>query len=229
MKIKEFIKSKSGSAAVEASIVVPIVIMIIFVMMYLGFIMYQQTALTVIANETASSIGQVYSTNSKDPFIGFATPTELGDTYYYRALQNVVNDFVQVHGALNSEAGKKSNWYSQYRITSSQLYKPKGDIDVNTEFENTPGMIFQKTVVVTINANYDLPFIRFFGITDSTIKVTAVGKAQCYDILDYGSSMSLASKMAKDIVDPFAAKVQETFDAIGQIVEMVKGLQKVKE
>lgn len=229
MKIKEFIKSKSGSAAVEASIIVPVVIMVIFVMMYMGFIMYQKTALTVIANETASSIGQVYSTNSKDPFIGFATPAELGDTFYYRALQNVTNNFFHVHGALDSEAGKKSNWYSQYRITSSQLYKPKGDIRVDTTFEHTPGMIFQKTVVVTINANYDLPFIRFFGITDSTIKVSAVGKAQCYDILDYGSTMSLASRMATDIVDPLSAKVQETFDAIGQIVNMVKNIIGVKE
>ncbi|MBQ3045597.1 MAG: pilus assembly protein [Clostridia bacterium] len=218
MKIKEISKNESGSTAVEASIVVPIVIMIIFVMMYMGFIMYQQTALTVIANETAASIGQIYSTNSKDPFIGFTTPQNLSDTDYYRTLKTALN----IHGSLESEAETKSNWYAQYRITSSRLYKEAGDIKINTEFEKTPGMVLQKTAVVTVEATYDLPFIRFFGIVDSTVEVSAVGRAQCFDILDYGSTMSLATTMAKDIVDPFAAEVQKIFDAIKMISSKIK-------
>ncbi len=222
MKIKEFSKSEKGSAAVEASIVVPIVIMIIFVMMYMGFIMYQQTVLTVVANETAASIGQIYSTNSKDPFIGFTTPQKLSDTIYYRTLQNTLGNFINIHGSLDSEAATKSNWYAQYRIASSRLYKEAGDIKINTTFESTPGMVLQKTAVVTVEATYDLPFIRFFGIVDSTVEVAAVGKAQCFDILDYGSTMSLASIMARDIVDPFSEKVQEVFNAIEMIVEMIK-------
>lgn len=223
MKIKEISKNESGSTAVEASIVVPIVIMIIFVMMYMGFIMYQQTALTVIANETASSIGQIYSTNSKDTFIGFASPQDLSDTDYYRSLKNALNNFVTVHGSLESEAEKKSNWYAQYRITSSRLYKEAGDMDINTTFEKTPGMTLQKTAVVTVKATYDLPFIRFFGIVDSTVEVSAVGRAQCFDILDYASTMSLASTMARDIIDPFSSKVNEVFDAIKTMVSMITG------
>ncbi len=222
MKIKEISKNEKGSAAVEASIVVPIVIMIIFVMMYMGFIMYQQTVLTVIANETASSIGQVYSTNSKDPFIGFTTPQKLGDTDYYRTLKNVLNNFVTIHGSLESEAATKSNWYAQYRLTSSKLYKEAGDIKIKTEFEKTPGMVLQKTAVVTVEATYDLPFIRFFGIVDSTIEVTAVSKAQCFDILDYGSAMSLATTIAKDVVDPMASEIDRVFEAIKKICSMFK-------
>lgn len=223
MKIKEISKNENGSTVVEASIVVPIVIMIIFVMMYLGFIMYQQTALTVIANETAASIGQIYSTNSKDPFIGFTQPQELSDTYYYRSLQNTLNNFTSIHGALDSEAETKSNWYSQYRIMSSRLYKESGDIKVSTSFEKTEGMALQKTVVVTVEATYDLPFIRFFGVVDSTITVAAEGRAQCFDILDYASTMSLASTMASEMIDPAAGEISEVFNAIEKFVGYIIG------
>lgn len=223
MKIKEFSKEESGSTVVEASMVVPIVLMIIFVMMYLGFIMYQETALTVVANEAAASIGQVYSTNSKDPFIGFTTPTELSDTYYYRSLRNALNSLTQIHGALDSEAAKKADWYSQYRIVSNRLYKENGDIKVSTSFESTPGMMFQKTAVVTIEATYDLPFIRFFGIADSTVAVKAVGRAQCFDILDYASMMSLASNVISDTLDVVAEGIQEVFNAIETFAGFILG------
>lgn len=223
MKIKELSKEESGSTVVEASIVVPIVLMIIFVMMYLGFIMYQETALTVVANEAAASIGQIYSINSKDPFIGFTTPTELSDTYYYRSLRNALNSLTQVHGALDSEAAKKADWYSKYRIVSSRLYKQTGALKVSTSFESTPGLMFQKTAVVTIEAVYDLPFIKFFGITDSTVAVKAVGKAQCFDILDYASEMSLTSSILSDTLDEIAGGVKEVFNAIETFAGYILG------
>lgn len=214
MSIKEFTKKESGSTVVEASIVVPIVLMVIFVMMYLGFIMYQQTSLQVIANETASSAGQIYSTYTKDPFIGFVTPKQLSDTEYYRTISNAIGSLGEAHGKLESSVETKAGWYSRYRLKSSRLYKESAGMTINTDFEKVPGSIMQKSVVVTIRATYDLPFIRFFGIVDSKIEVEAVGRAQCFDILDTGSTASVVSNLIDETFDSTAKSVSEVVDAI---------------
>lgn len=215
MSIKEFTKKESGSTVVEASIVVPIVLMVIFVMMYLGFILYQHTLMQVIANETASSIGQIYSTKTKDPFIGFATPAELSQTEYYRNLKNSFGSLGGAHGALESEVETKGNWYAKYRLKSSRLYSESEAMIVHIDFERVPGSIMQKSVVVTASATYDLPFIKFFGVVDSTIDVAAVGRAQCFDILDTGSTASVVSALINDTLDtaaPSAANVVKAID-----------------
>ena len=61
------IKNEKGEVVVEASIVLTITVVFITVLIYLGFYIYQYTNMQVVANEAATNVAQVYSSEYKDP------------------------------------------------------------------------------------------------------------------------------------------------------------------
>ena len=218
MNIKDYTKKEDGLTAVEASIVVPIVLMVIMVMMYLGFILYQQTSLQAIVNETASSVGQIYSTKSKDPFIGFTKPETLVNTEYYRNIKNLGGSFADKHYTLDSEVERKAIWYAKHRLQSTRLYSESEALVITVNFERVPGSIMQKAVVVTGSATYDLPFVKFFGIMDSTMVVAAQGRAQCFDILETGSTVSVVTSVMEKTIDVMAPAMADVVSAIKNFI-----------
>ena len=201
------IKDEDGQTVVEATIVVPIVIMVIFVLMYLGFILYQHTIITVVANDTAASIGQVYATPSKDPFVGYAEPNMLNKTKLYRNLRNAVAGAMGAADTVDGSNQRKGTWFAKYRLMSSRLYKESGDLVIDVAFKRRDGAILQKDVIVTITATYELPFLRFFGVQDVQKEFRGQGRAQCLDLLDYSSFLSLVNTVANDVLEPSADKV----------------------
>lgn len=203
----KWIKDEDGQTVVEATIVVPIVIMVIFVLMYLGFILYQYTVITVVANDTAASIGQIYATPSKDPFVGYTETTTLTKTKLYRNLHNAVAGALGAADTVDGSNQVKGTWFAKYRLMSTRLYKESGDLAVNVDFERRDGAILQRDVVVTVKATYELPFLKFFGIQDTQKEFSGQGRAQCLDLLDYSSFLSLVNTVANDVLEPSADKV----------------------
>ena len=115
---------------------------------------------------------------------------------------------------MDSSVEKKAIRYAKHRLQSSRLYKESGGITVDVKFEKVPGSIMQKSIIITGIATYDLPFVKFFGIMDSTIKVAAVGRAQCFDILDSGSTVSVVSSLMKETLDVAAPEIADVVTAI---------------
>ena len=105
-------KRESGEVVVEASIVVTLVMIIITIMMYVGMILYQQTLVSVMANQTASNIAQVYSNNLKDPFSGYVDPDRVYQSITY---SNMKTD------AYMSVVEQKANIFAQYRNQGDHL------------------------------------------------------------------------------------------------------------
>lgn len=217
-KLKKYTEKDDGLTAVEASIIVPIVLMVIMVMLYLGLILYQQTSLQAIVNETASSVGQIYSTKTKDPFIGFTKPSTLSETEYYRSFINLVGNVSGAHNTLDSEVERKAIWYAKHRLSSTRIYKESAGLEIFVDFERVPGSIMQRAVVVKGVVNYDLPFVKFFGIMDSTVRVTAVGRAQCFDILETGSTVSVITSFMEQSLDVMAPAFADVVQAIKDFV-----------
>lgn len=219
--MKRFCKNEEGLTIVEATIVVPIVLMVIFLLLYLGFIMYQKTIITVFANDTAASIAQVYATPAKDPFVGYAKSANLmSEQSLYRSLTNAINPGNK--SGLSEENKKKATWYFEYRLLTKQLYKPSANVDVVAEYENVPGTLLQNVICVKVTANYDVPFVRFFGVNNSKLKISAEGRAQCMDMLDYASILSLFNSVANDVGDSAAQVVVEGSGFINDFVDFVK-------
>lgn len=167
-------KRESGEVVVEASIVVTLVMIIITIMMYVGMILYQQTLVSVMANQTASNIAQVYSNNLKDPFSGYVDPDRVYQSITY---SNMKTD------AYMSVVEQKANIFAQYRLKSSRILA-NGNTSVEVQVVKKPNELLKSQIVVTIRDHYDVPLVGMFG-TSGLVEFASSGRADCVDILEY--------------------------------------------
>lgn len=167
-------KRVRGEVVVEASIIVTLVAIFITIMLYLGMIMYQRTLVSVMANQTASNIAQVYSNSLKDPFTGYVDADRVYQSVTY---SNMKND------AYLDILEQKANIFAQYRLKSSKILST-GNTAVDVEIVKKPNELLKSQIVVTVRDKFSVPLVGMFG-TDGTIEFTASGRADCVDILEY--------------------------------------------
>lgn len=167
-------KKESGEVVVEASIVVTLVMIVITIMLYVGMILYQQTLVSVMANQTASNIAQVYSNNLKDPFTGYVDPDRVYQTITY---SNMKTD------AYMDVIEQKANVFAKYRLKSSRILAT-GNTSVEIDIVKKPNELLKSQIVVTIRDSYDIPLVGMFG-TDGLVEFGSIGRADCVDIIEY--------------------------------------------
>lgn len=167
-------KRESGEVVVEASIVVTLVMIVITIMLYVGMILYQQTLVSVMANQTASNIAQVYSNNLKDPFTGYVDPDRVYQSITY---SNMKTD------AYMDVIEQKANIFAKYRLKSSRILAT-GNTSVEIDIVKKPNELLKSQIVVTIRDSYDIPLVGMFG-TDGLVEFGSIGRADCVDILEY--------------------------------------------
>ncbi len=167
-------KRESGQVVVEASIIVSLVMIFITVLLYIGMVLYQKTLVSVMANQTASNIAQVYSNNLKDPFTGYVDPD--------RAYQSVTYSNMKTDAYMDV-IEQKANIFAQYRLKSSRILAT-GNSAVEVDIVKKPNELLKSQVVVTIKDRFDVPLAGFFG-ANGIMEFSASGRADCVDILEY--------------------------------------------
>ena len=167
-------KSESGEVVVEASIVVTTVVIFISVFLYIGMILYQQSLVSIMANQTASNIAQVYGNSIKDPFTGYVDSDSVYQSITYGSIKN--DAYVDV---LN----QKATTLAYYRLKTSRILSD-GNPNVEVEIVKKPNELLKSQVVVTIRDQYELPLVSFFGV-DNRLRFSASGRADCVDVLEY--------------------------------------------
>ena len=167
-------KKENGEVVVEASIVVTLVLIVITIMLYVGMILYQQTLVSVMANQTASNIAQVYGNNLKDPFTGYVDSDRVYQSITY---SNMKTD------AYMDVIEQKANVFAKYRLKSSRILAT-GNTSVEIDIVKKPNELLKSQVVVTIRDTYDVPLVGLFG-TSGLVEFGSVGRADCVDILEY--------------------------------------------
>ncbi len=167
-------KRESGEVVVEASIVVTIVVIFLSVFLYIGMILYQQSLVSVMANQTASNIAQVYSNSIKDPFTGYVDSDSVYQSITYSSMKT---------DAYVDAMTQKANKLAYYRLKSSRILTT-GNPDVQVEIVKKPNELLKSQIVVTIRDQYELPLVSLFGV-DNKLKFSATGRADCVDILEY--------------------------------------------
>lgn len=165
---------ESGEVVVEASIVVTIVVIFISVFLYIGMILYQQSLVSIMANQTASNIAQVYSNSIKDPFTGYVDSDSVYQSITYGSMKN--DAYVDV-------LTQKANTLAYYRLKSSRILT-NGNPNVQVDIVKKPNELLKSQIVVTIRDKYQLPLVSFFGV-DNELEFSATGRADCVDILEY--------------------------------------------
>lgn len=167
-------KRENGEVVVEASIVVTLVFIVISIMFYIGMVLYQQTAISTVANRVATNISQVYSNTLRDPFTGYVDPDN--------AYQSVTYSSMKTDAYLDA-IKQKGTAFAQYRLKKSQII-PAVDREVDVQVVNKPNEILKAQIVVTITDTYDVPLVSMFGL-DGKLTFTATGRADCVDYLEY--------------------------------------------
>ena len=165
---------ESGEVVVEASIVVTIVVIFISVFLYIGMILYQQSLVSIMANQTASNIAQVYSNSIKDPFTGYVDSDSVYQSITYSSMKT--DAYVDV-------LTQKANTLAYYRLKSSRILTT-GNPNVEVDIVKKPNELLKSQIVVTIRDKYQLPLVSFFG-ADNELEFSATGRADCVDILEY--------------------------------------------
>ena len=171
-----------GELVVEASLVVTIVALFVTLMFYIGMVLYQQTALTVMANKTASSIAQLYGNNQKDPFTGYVD----SDGVY----QNITYKNIKTDSYLLTLQSKAES-FGIYSIKSSNILST-GNPQISVEIVDKKDELLKNQIVVTVTDEFNIPLAGIFGV-DGRMKMSATARADCVDFLEYVSSIDAIS------------------------------------
>ena len=169
-------KNENGEVVVEASIIVTVVFLFITLMLYISMVIYQQSLVSVMANQTASNLAQVYSNTIKDPFTGYIDADSVYQSVTY---SNMKTD------AYLDVINKKANAFANYRLKSSDVIEGKST-SVDVDLVKKPNELLKSQIVVTIRDSFDVPLLSVFDEnTNSLLEVSATGRADCVDILEY--------------------------------------------
>lgn len=167
-------KRENGEVVVEASIIVTLVFIVLSIMFYIGMVLYQQTAISTVANRTATNISQVYSNTLRDPFTGYVDPDNAYQPVTYKSMKtDAYLDVIE----------QKGTAFAQYRLKRTQIISAV-DRQVEVQVVNKPNEILKAQIVVTITDSYDVPLVGIFN-ADGKLSFSSTGRADCVDYLEY--------------------------------------------
>lgn len=195
-------KKESGEIVIEATIVVTICILMIFLLISIGMYLYHAALVRVAANKTASDIALVYPYLDKEPAYGYTNYADYMNNHPYR-------NFSVLSDSFEEENRKKAEWYAYGLLETMSLRENEfRDAQVIIEIENhgTGGC----TIKVFITDYYELPmggsFLGMAGLPES-IAVTASASADSFDILDQAGTYNFLWKTVDKMGESVAGKL----------------------
>ncbi len=209
MKKDNFIKSQKGAIVVEAAFVLPIVIVVIFILIYMALIQIQQGVMYMQAQRMAQKICNISTFPGYEKFYEEAYNTDYSASYLdlpsaYEPSFNILDLVYKKHDPYRYLGGVYLNKHNIYeeelnKIVRKSIYFNGGEIsvDIDTDFSN-----LSTAVTVLINYNFNLPkFVRILGI-DSSILISTRSVAYANDTVDFIRNTDLAF----DLFDYFLKK-----------------------
>lgn len=213
--MKRVIKNQNGMIEIEAIFVIVVWMNIIFFLMNLGVIVYQQMNVFVAANEAAANAAESYSILKSDPFIHQVTVEDIKNRSPYRywdslTYENWIED--------------KAEWYACFRVKGNEFSEDEtgGFDNITTNFKKEKGM---RILEVDVSREYSVLILNpmvVFGI-DPKYTVSAKGSAVCYDVIhdmnmiawekeveDYVGGMTLLGKTVSNFIK-FVGKLVDCF------------------
>ena len=167
-------RNQKGEIVVEASVIVTLVVFFITTMLYITMVLYQQTLLSAMANQTASNLAQMYGNNMKDTFTGYVDSEQIYQPITYSNLKtDAYMDIME----------QKASTFALYRLKSSSILGT-GEPIVDVEVVKKKNELLKSQIVVSVQEQFEVPFLSMFG-ADGVITFSATGRADCVDILEY--------------------------------------------
>lgn len=161
---------EKGSMVVEASFIMPIVIVCVFILIYIGLLLYQKAYIQTIADKTAERGAAFWNNGAKNMEIGAVTVDNLDKAGLYRNL-----------GFLDTNKDIKLDSIKKFALQRLGQFNVLDKLDVNgmnaVNVELNDYYLYKK-LSVTIKEIYKIPvgkLLKIFGGGDS---YTIEGKAE---------------------------------------------------
>lgn len=187
----------------EALIVYPITLFLLFFILCLFSILFQRWNMQVIANETAMRIAQTYKLTEADVMTGEITADEIVEVKPFRY-------FLGNKEELKNSAAQKATQYATTRLLATTYTKfvdgPKIDVNVVSD------ALARRHIEVTVKGTYSVPFgeaLSYFGF-GSTIEYETKGYADCIDLIDYINTTKYISTQSKKLTDNSFGKLVDS-------------------
>ena len=177
-------RAENGEVMIESILMVTATFVILMFLLALGFLMYQQTAIQIAADDAAAKIAQTYRLVNADLTTGKISVDELVAVDLYR--------YGPMGGSFEAENKAKTANYINNRMHAVsfalEVVKP------NTEMRVEGDGLGRSHLVIHVESTYKMPFgsfLKLIGMEDELVfKASSV--ADCVDILEYYNSVSFA-------------------------------------
>lgn len=178
-RIQELVKDNNGEVMLEAAIIFPMVLILVFSLISMGFLYYQKIMVQVIADETAAYIAAGYKYTENFLQNDELSYSNVSDRQMYRA-SFFVNKMTGTHEG-------RANEYVDYRMGYGNLGINSGtpQAEVTITVDNVGRM--HVTCVVTLECEIFLGNVLEYAdiIDDAKLTFTGTGRAEVLDITAY--------------------------------------------
>lgn len=222
-RLKSYLKKdESGEVMLEAAIIFPLVFLIIFTMLSLGFLFYQRTMLSSVAAETASAIGNCfkYDQNLDDRNIDADIMSKLRK--YRMSLR--LKTMKEQNKNYGNEFVKSKVGLANIGVNRSDPKIESLDISVDDVGR------LHVTVEVSIETDFFLSdILEYLDIIDSSPKFTAKSSAEVLDMTGHFSYVNFVryfSDKAREI--NVINSGEKLFNSTSKLVDDIKKLFNIK-
>ena len=166
-----------GELMLEALIVYPITLCLLFFVLSIFSILFQRWNIQTIANDSAARMAQTYRLSAADESTGYVSAKNLTNVATYRYVFNKKQ--------LKESVENRVSAYAGWRLTNTTY--TKNVVDPVCDVEVVHDTLGRRHIEVKITGEYAVPFgeiMTIFGFPGTTTYEVAA-YAECVDLLDY--------------------------------------------
>lgn len=170
-------KCVRGEVMIESLLVYGVTVILLFLMLTVFSLLYQNWNVQTIANDTAAKVAQLYRYESTDLTVAELGSATLENVRPYRYLFN--------GNGLERSAKTRSSQFAKDRLRATTFAVAVGEPTVDAVVERDG--LARRHVAVTVTGTYQVPgsqILKYLGGTGDVV-FSHTGYAECMDLSDY--------------------------------------------
>lgn len=205
-------QSERGAIMLEALIVYPVTIFLLFFVLALFSVFYHIWNIQAIANEAAVKAAQTYRYTEADIEAGYVSAEQVSGLERYRYL-------LGAQDTMEAEARTKIQTYIKKRLDHTSFVNKVTEPEIEFRIENDA--LSNRHVEVVVTEEFTVPFgdaLSYFGY-DNMIQYEATAYADCLDIIDYINTVDFVGEQTK--LGAFGSKTLGMIDAVLKLFDHI--------
>jgi hypothetical protein len=204
-------KNESGEIVIEATFVLSVCLMALFMMLNIGLYLYHSMLVQVAAEQTVSDMAMIYPYLKKEPEFGYTNYYDLAkfDTYRYFPLFNTIK----------KENNDKARWYA-YGILQTKSIRKDDFLDAQVTVNISKSNLLTNQIQITVIDTYEMPLGGLLGIPKE-VDIKASAAAVAVDVSDTMSVSNFGVFMIDYFSDTFLGKFLPAMEAWINLVDRI--------